>query len=72
MQSKLGSAVEAIANVVVGIIVSLISQLVIFGAYGIHLSLAENVQMVGYFTLVSLVRSYLLRRLFNRLRAKNY
>jgi len=31
MQSKLGSAVEAIANVVVGIIVSLISQLVIFG-----------------------------------------
>lgn len=72
MQSKLGSAVEAIANVVVGIIVSLISQLVIFGAYGIHISLVENMQMVGYFTLISLVRSYLLRRLFNRLHAKNY
>lgn len=72
MQSKLGSAVEAIANVVVGIIVSLISQLVIFGAYGIHLSLTENIQMVGYFTLISLVRSYLLRRLFNRWHAKRY
>lgn len=72
MQSKLGSAVEAIANVVVGIIVSLISQLVIFGAYGIHLSLAENIQMVGYFTLILLVRSYLLRRLFNRWHAKRY
>ena len=72
MQSKLGSMLEAIANVVVGIIVSLISQLVIFGAYGIHISLVENMQMVGYFTLISLVRSYLLRRLFNRLHAKNY
>ena len=72
MQSKLGSMLEAMANVVVGIIVSLISQLVIFGAYGIHISLVENMQMVGYFTLISLVRSYLLRRLFNRLHAKNY
>ena len=72
MQSKLGSAVEAIANVVVGIIVSLISQLVIFGAYGIHISLVENMQMVGYFTLISLIRSYVLRRLFNRLHTKNY
>ena len=72
MQSKLGSMLEAMANVVVGIIVSLISQLVIFGAYGIHLSLAENMQMVGYFTLISLIRSYVLRRVFNRWHAKNY
>ena len=72
MQSKLGSMLEAMANVVVGIIVSLISQLVIFGAYGIHISLVENMQMVGYFTLISLIRSYVLRRLFNRLHAKNY
>ena len=72
MQSKLGSAVEAIANVLVGVAVSFVSQLIIFKAYGIEVSTATNIQITGYFTLISLVRSYLLRRLFNRLHAKRY
>lgn len=72
MQTKLGSAMEAIANVVVGVVVSFISQLVIFHAYDVHLSITANLQMTGYFTLISLVRSYLLRRLFNSWHAKRY
>lgn len=72
MQSKLGSAIESIANVLVGVIVAFVSQLVIFKAYGIEVSMSTNIQMTGYFTLISLVRSYALRRLFNRLHAKSY
>lgn len=72
MQSKLGSALEAIANVLVGVAVSFVSQLIIFKAYGIEVSTSTNIQITGYFTLISLVRSYLLRRLFNRLHAKRY
>lgn len=72
MQSKLGSAIESIANVLVGVVVAFISQLVIFKAYGIEVSMSTNIQMTGYFTLISLVRSYALRRLFNRIHAKRY
>lgn len=72
MQSKLGSALEAVANVLVGVAVSFVSQLIIFKAYGIEVSMYTNIQITGYFTLISLVRSYVLRRLFNRLHAKRY
>ena len=67
-QTRTASAVEAVANVLVGYFVALASQLVIFAAYGVHLSLADNAMIGVWFTLISLVRSYLLRRIFNALR----
>jgi len=56
-QTRLGSLVESIANVVVGHWV----------AVGVHLPLQQNMAIGGLFTVVSLVRSYCLRRLFRRL-----
>lgn len=67
-QTRTASAVEAVANVLVGYFVALASQLVIFAGYGVHLSLADNAMIGVWFTLISLVRSYLLRRIFNGLR----
>lgn len=68
MQSRRWSLIEAVANVLVGLGVSLVSQLVIFHLYGVELSLAQNLKIVLWFTLISIVRSYLLRRIFNRIR----
>jgi len=62
--------VEAVANVLVGIVISFISQVIIFKYYGIAVPTAVNVQMTLYFTLISLVRSYALRRFFNGWRSK--
>ena len=67
-QSKVMSLVESLTNVAVGILVSFASQLVIFKAYGIHIALADNVMMTLWFTVISVVRSYALRRVFNGLR----
>lgn len=67
-QTRAASAVEAVANVLVGYFVALASQLVIFDVYGVHLSLGQNAMIGVWFTLVSLVRSYVLRRVFNRWR----
>lgn len=67
-QTRAASAVEAVANVLVGYGVALASQLLIFAAYGVHLSLGQNAMIGVWFTLISLVRSYVLRRVFNRLR----
>ena len=64
-QSKTMSLLESFANVAVGIGISLISQLVIFEAYGIHVSTQQNIEIVAWFTAISLLRSYMLRRLFN-------
>ena len=66
MQSRIMSVVEAATNVLIGLVVSLISQLAIFKLYDIHITLSQNVEITMYFTVISIVRSYALRRLFNR------
>ena len=68
MQTRLMSMVETITNVAIGLIVSFISQLAIFKLYDIHISLAQNLEMTLYFTVVSIIRSYVLRRFFNSIR----
>jgi len=65
-QSRLQSAIESAVNVAVGYGVAVVSQLLIFPLFGVRVSLADNLLIAGYFTLISLARSYALRRLFNR------
>jgi hypothetical protein len=67
-QSRLMSLVESIANVVVGYGVAVATQILIFPVFGLHTTLAQNLKMGAVFTIVSLGRSYALRRLFERLR----
>lgn len=65
MQTRLGSLLESGVNVVIGYVVALISQIVIFPIFDINVSLETNLWIGCWFTLVSLVRSYVLRRWFN-------
>jgi hypothetical protein len=64
-QSRAGSLAEAVTNIAVGIGVAYVSQLIIFGAYGIAVSLTLNIVLTFWFTVVSLARQFVLRRLFN-------
>lgn len=64
-QSRKRSALEAVSNVAIGYGVALLSQLAIFPLYGIHVPLSTNVWIGAWFTVISLVRSYCLRRWFN-------
>ena len=64
-QSKKGSLLEAFINVAVGYAVAVASQIVIFPLFDVHISVADNMAIGGFFTVVSIVRSYALRRLFN-------
>jgi len=65
-QTKKDSLVESLTNVLVGFGVALVSQLLIFPLYGIHVALSTNLQIVGWFTAISILRGYALRRWFNR------
>jgi len=65
VQTRLDSLLESGVNILVGYLVALVSQLAIFPMFGIHVPLTTNLWIGFWFTLVSLVRSYLLRRYFN-------
>ena len=68
-QTRAMSAAESVANVAIGYGVAVASQIAILPLFGVHLPLADNMAIGGYFTVISLVRSYAVRRLFNRLHA---
>ncbi len=70
-QSRAMSMVEAVANVIVGYGVAVVTQILIFPVFGLHTTLAQNLKMGAVFTVVSIARSYLLRRLFERIRVAN-
>lgn len=67
-QSRRLSLFEAITNVAVGYVLAVFTQIVVFPWFGIHPSLGENLAIGSIFTGISLLRSYALRRLFERLR----
>jgi hypothetical protein len=61
--------IEAVANVLVGYSVAVTSQVVVFPLVGIEgVELHTNLLIGAIFTVISLVRSYVLRRWFNGLR----
>jgi hypothetical protein len=49
----------------IGYIVALISQLAIFPLFDINVSITNNLWIGAWFTIISLVRSYVIRRWFN-------
>lgn len=67
MQLKKHSLIESVTNVAVGYGVALASQIAIFPVFGIEVTLKDNVMIGAFFTVVSIVRSYILRRIFTRL-----
>lgn len=66
-QSRRASLLESAANIVIGYGVAVSAQVVIFPLFGMDVPLGDNLMIGGLFTIVSLVRSYCLRRLFNKL-----
>ena len=71
-QSRLMSLVESVANVIVGYGVAVVTQILIFPVFGLHTTLIQNLKMGAVFTIVSIVRSYLLRRVFEGIRVANH
>lgn len=64
-QTRLGSLIESVINIAIGYIVALLSQLAIFPMFGIHIPFHDNLLIGAWFTLISLARSYIIRRWFN-------
>lgn len=64
-QTRLESLLEVCVNVAIGWVVALITQLIVFPLYGIHVTVGEQLGISVVFTVVSIIRSYVIRRWFN-------
>jgi hypothetical protein len=68
-QSRLMSLVGAGANMLVGYLLVVATQLAVFPLFGLEATLRQSLAIGVVFTQVSVVGSYLLRRNFEALRA---
>lgn len=66
MQRRVHSLIESVVNVGIGYLVAIGSQFVIYPFFGIELSLADNLTIGAFFTVISIGRSYVVRRWFTR------
>ena len=71
-QTRRHSLLESCVNVVIGYLVAVGSQTVILPLFGIRIGLGESAEMALWFTAISIVRSYALRRFFNRLTLRTH
>jgi hypothetical protein len=66
MQTRRHSLTESIVNILIGYGVAVGSQIIIFPFFGIEATIQENIEIGLWFTVISLIRSYCLRRIFTR------
>ena len=66
-QKKTHSLIEAISGTVIGLVTSFIIQLIIYPLMDIPVSIGQNIIITSVFFTVSILRSYLVRRLFNKI-----
>ena len=66
MQSRLESLVEVLLNTVIGWLTAIITQIIVFPLFDIHVSFGEQIGISLIFTTIAIVRSYMIRRWFNR------
>jgi hypothetical protein len=67
-QRKTTSLIESVLNCIIGVGIAIGGQIIVFPWFGIHISLFDTGLIAVIFTGVSVLRSYLLRRLFEWLR----
>ncbi len=69
-QSKRMSFMESLTNVAVGYGIAVGTQIMVFPVFGLEVSLADNLVIGSIFTIVSIIRSFTLRRLFEEIRVR--
>jgi hypothetical protein len=71
MQTRMGSFVEAWANILVGFTINFIANLAVLPLFGFNVTPSDAFGIGLVFTAISLARSYIIRRFFNGLRFGN-
>lgn len=65
MQTKTQSIIEVLAGTAFGFLIALAAQVLITRHYGIISTFAQDVWITVFFTGISIIRGYAVRRFFN-------
>ena len=65
MQSKRDSLIETLTNVGIGWFISFIANMLVLPLFGYNINLTDGVLISIIFTVISIVRGYVVRRWFN-------
>lgn len=65
-QKRLHSLIETLTNIAIGYSISIIAQILIFPLFGINIPLSSNLAIGAFFTVISIIRSYTIRRWFTK------
>ena len=66
IQSKKNSGFEAMVNTVGGLLIGFVIQFILYPMMNIPVTLEENVIITMVFFVTSFLRSYFVRRIFNK------
>ena len=66
MQSKKMSFIEITSSQVIALLVAWVTQVLVFPMFGIYISPQKGFFIVLIFALISMIRSYIVRRVFNK------
>ena len=66
-QRQSHSVLEVLLNTASGFIISVLTSELVFPLFGVVATHAQNISIVAVFTVVSVVRSYIWRRVFNHI-----
>ena len=64
-QTKLGSLIEACINVLIGFGINFCANMLILPLIGFHITAGQNLFIGVLYTIISVARSYVIRRWFN-------
>jgi len=64
-QSKKHSIIESITQTLIGLITSLLIQLILYPLLNIPVTFSQNLIITFVFFVASIIRGYLVRRIFN-------
>jgi len=65
-QTRLGSFIEVCINIAIGFTINFFMNLTIFPFFGWSISIGENLLLGSIYTVVSVIRGYIVRRWFER------
>ena len=65
-QTRLGSLIESLFNVAIGLAINFMANMLILPLIGFHITAGQNLFIGVLYTLISVCRSYVIRRWFNQ------
>lgn len=65
-QTRLGSLIEVCINIFIGFWINFVANLVILPMFGFNVSISDNFLIGFLYTFVSVARSYIVRRWFEK------